>query len=213
MWKKKSIALAALLLALGGGLGAAGGRAHEGEGREGAQCTCGNDQGAHEEEGAHAGKARGHHRGRRGGHGGGHGGDHADMGGMASAHALLARHDQVQRRVEELPGGVETWTTSDDAEVAELLRAHVRQMKRRLESGRPVRRMDPLFREIFKQRDKIRMEIEDVPGGVRVVETSDDPQVALLIQEHARLVNGFVEEGMKRAHQRTPLPEGYAPAE
>jgi hypothetical protein len=34
--------------------------------------------------------------------------------------------------------------------VAQLIQTHVQQMKGRIEAGRPIRRMDPLFREIFE---------------------------------------------------------------
>jgi quercetin dioxygenase-like cupin family protein len=40
-----------------------------------------------------------------------------------------------------------------------------------------------------------------------VVETSDDPEVVALIRQHAhRAVSEFVERGMDRAHEPTPLP-------
>ncbi|MEO0559103.1 MAG: hypothetical protein AAF170_13075 [Bacteroidota bacterium] len=123
-------------------------------------------------------------------------------------HALLSNHEAIERRVEDLPNGVKTWTTSDDEEVAVLIRQHVRQMKARLESGRPMRRWDPLFAEVFAHADAIEMTIEDIPGGVYVVETSTDPEVVALIRQHAhRAVSEFVERGMDRAHEPTPLPE------
>ena len=125
-------------------------------------------------------------------------------------HALLADHAAIERRVEDLPNGVETWTESGDPEVAARIREHVRQMSARLDEGRPIRRWDPLFAEIFEHADAIEMEIVDTERGVRVVETSDDPAVVLLIQQHAhRAVSEFVERGMDRAHEPTPLPEGY----
>ena len=84
-------------------------------------------------------------------------------------------------------------------------------MKQRMEEGRPIRHMDPVFRELFRHHEKVRIEIEEVPGGVRVLETSEDPQVTLLIRQHARrAVSEFVERGMRRAMQPTPLPDGYA---
>lgn len=70
--------------------------------------------------------------------------------------------------------------------------------------------MDPLFREIFRHHEKIELEIEEVPGGVRVAETSEDAEVVLLIRQHAlRAVSEFVEGGMRRAMQPTPLPDEY----
>ena len=134
----------------------------------------------------------------------------AGRGDMDTIHSLLADHEAIERRVEDLPDGVETWTESDDPEVAERLRQHVRDMYARLEDGRPMRRWDPLFEAIFARADAIEMTIEDTPRGVRVVETSDDPEVVALIRQHAhRAVSEFVERGMDRAHEPTPLPEGY----
>lgn len=70
--------------------------------------------------------------------------------------------------------------------------------------------MDPLFRELFKHADKIEMQIQNLENGVLVIETSEDPQVVELIQQHAnRAVSEFAAQGMKRAMQPTPLPEGY----
>jgi hypothetical protein len=129
---------------------------------------------------------------------------------MGPIHGLLTQHEKIHRTVEEIPGGVRTVTTSEDPQVTELIRTHVREMKERIAKGQPIRQMDPLFREIFRHHEKIRLEIEDVPGGVRATETSDDPQVSLLIRQHAkRAVSEFVQGGMNRAMQGTPLPEGY----
>ena len=70
--------------------------------------------------------------------------------------------------------------------------------------------MDPPFKEIYEHADKIDMQIEDLENGVLVVETSEDPQVVKLIRQHAhRAVSEFAEQGMQRAMQPTPLPEGY----
>lgn len=129
---------------------------------------------------------------------------------MSVIHGLLMNHARIQRSVEDIPGGVRTVTTSEDPEVAELIRAHVWRMKERMEQGEPIRQMDPLFRELFRRRAQIRIEVQDTPRGVIVTETSADPQVVLLIRQHAhRAVSEFVERGMARAMEPTPLPEGY----
>lgn len=129
---------------------------------------------------------------------------------MPTIHSLLVNHDKIERRVENIENGVETWTESDDAEIAKSIREHVWQMKKRMEEGRPIRQMDPLFRELFKYHDKIHIQIEETANGVHVTETSDDPEVVKLIQQHAsRAVSEFVEQGMPRAMKSTPLPEGY----
>ena len=125
-------------------------------------------------------------------------------------HELLANHEKIDRRVEDIPGGVRTVTTSDDPQIAGLIQLHVRQMAARYDAGMPVRNWDPLFVELLKHYDKVTLTIEDLPNGLRVTETSDDPQVVLLIRQHAhRGVSEFVERGFDRAHEETPLPEGY----
>jgi hypothetical protein len=136
--------------------------------------------------------------------------DHSMMADMGEIHALLRNHEKVRREVANIPGGVRTVTTSSDPAIAESIRTHAHQMKNRIEEGRSIRHMDPLFREIFEHHEKIEMQIEEVPDGIRVTETSDDPQVTLLIRQHARrAVSEFVEKGMQRAMQPTPLPEAY----
>ena len=129
---------------------------------------------------------------------------------MAPTHALLDQHQLVQRNVKEIPGGVETTTTSSTPAVATLIRTHTKQMKERLESGQPIRMWDPLFVELFRHHDQIRMVVTEIRDGVRVVETSDDPQVTMLIRQHAsRGVSEFVAGGFARVHAPTPLPAEY----
>jgi hypothetical protein len=154
--------------------------------------------------------------GGQGGMGGMMGEEGGMMGGgmqdMRAIHGLLSQHQKIERSVKDIPDGVETVTTSRDPEVAKLIREHVWQMKARIEEGRPIRQMDPLFREVFKNHQHIHMQIADVPGGVRVSETADKPDVVPLVRQHARrAVSEFVAEGMRRAMQPTPLPPGYTP--
>lgn len=136
--------------------------------------------------------------------------DRAMMRDMRIIHDLLVNHEEILRQVEDIPGGIRSRTTSDNAEIADLIRTHVRQMRRRIERGDPIRQMDPVFREIFDHHDEIEMALEDVNGGVRVIETSADRQVTLLIRQHARrAVSEFIASGMDRAMRPTPLPDGY----
>ena len=131
----------------------------------------------------------------------------------AVAHQLLEQHQSILRTVKEIPGGVETVTTSDDPEVADLIRSHVNQMKQRLDNGEPIHAFDPLFQEVFKRHKDIELSVEAIAGGVRVRETSDDAQVVKLIRQHAtRAVSEFAQHGPARASVPTPLPEGYNPA-
>lgn len=134
-----------------------------------------------------------------------------------NAHAtiadLFANHLKIKRTVEDIDGGIRATTTGDTPAVALAIKTHVKQMKARLESGHPMRRFDPLFRELFAHYDKITMDIKDLPNGVEVTETSKDPQVVLLIRQHAHAaVSEFVKQGDKIMHNPTPLPKGYKPA-
>ena len=139
--------------------------------------------------------------------------DAGSMGDMMTIRRLLSNHEQIEREVQNIPGGVRSVTVSDDPKITELIRRHVREMKARYSRGQPIRMMDPLFRELFRHRDRATLTIEDIPGGVRVSHTSDDPEVASLIRQHAhRFVSEAAEQGMERAMQPTELPEGYAPA-
>lgn len=136
--------------------------------------------------------------------------DRTMMRDMRVIHDLLVNHEEILREVDDIPGGIRSRTTSKDSDVAELIGVHVRQMRERIEDGDPIRQMDPVFREIFEHHEDIKMELADIDGGVRVVETSRDPQAALLIRQHARrAVSEFVASGMDRAMRPTPLPRGY----
>ena len=146
------------------------------------------------------------------------GGQNGMMGGgmqdMRTIHGLLSQHDKIKRSVKDIPNGVESVTTSDDPQVAHLIREHVGEMKSRIEEGRPIHQMDPLFREIFANYQHIHKQIADVPGGVRVTETADTANVVPLVRQHARrAVSEFVAQGMPRMMQPTPLPEGYTPTQ
>jgi len=134
----------------------------------------------------------------------------ASMDEMRVIRGLLTSPDRIERTVRNVPGGVVAVTTSADPQVAQLIRTHVRQMRASYERDEPIRTMDPVFRELFANRDRITLKIEDIPGGVRVLHTSDDPQVAALIRQHAHhFVSEAAEQGMARAMRPTPLPKGY----
>ncbi|MBU2825216.1 hypothetical protein HF283_14090, partial [Acidithiobacillus ferrooxidans] len=64
-----------------------------------------------------------------------------------------------------------------------------------------LRFWDPAFPEIFAQREKVRMEVTLVPNGVLVEETSEDPNVVILIQAHGAVINLFVQRGFAQAQE------------
>lgn len=124
-------------------------------------------------------------------------------------HFLVANHSKIERTVEIIPGGVRTLTVAEDPEIIDTLRIHVHQMADLIHEGGRIRNWDPLFKEIFDHRQAIQMKITDIEGGVEVVETSTDEDVALLIQAHAEKVEEFVARGIEAYREETPLPKAY----
>jgi hypothetical protein len=136
--------------------------------------------------------------------------DEEMMADMRVIRDLLLGHQDIEREVDDIQRGILARTISQDSQLSELIRVHVEAMRSRLEENRPIRLMDPLFREIFDHHDAIAIDVAEIAGGVEVTETSDDPQVELLIRQHAhRAVSEFVASGMSRAREPTPLPDGY----
>jgi ubiquinone/menaquinone biosynthesis C-methylase UbiE/intracellular sulfur oxidation DsrE/DsrF family protein len=127
-------------------------------------------------------------------------------------HFLLDHHAEIRRSVKRLDNGVETLTESDNKEVATKIQEHVASMHERVKTGRGLRFWDDLFVAIFKKSDQIRMTVEKTEKGVKVVETSDDKTVVLLIQAHADVVSQFVAHGFDEAHKNHPVPVAAAPA-
>jgi len=125
-------------------------------------------------------------------------------------HFLLDNRAKIRRTVTRTDAGVDAVTESDDPEVAVGIQTHVAAMHARVKEGRGIHMRDPLFREVFRHADRISMEITDTDKGVRVIETSDDPYVASLIQAHADVVSLFIENGyeeVQKNHAVPPRPE------
>jgi len=152
------------------------------------------------------GRGQGGQQGQgRGGRMGGSGRPEAQV-----IHFLIENHESLERTVEEIPGGVRTRTISQDPEIIDALGTHVRQMVDLIHGGGRIRNWDPLFVEIFNQREAIEMEIIDIDGGVEVTETSSDDQVVKLIRAHAVKVEEFVARGLEAYKEETPLPADYS---
>lgn len=125
---------------------------------------------------------------------------------MQTIHSLFENNTKITRNVRNIDNGIEAVTESDDAKVRALIVEHAYAMKKRLESGQPIRQWDPLFAALFQNADKIKLEIFQTEKGVRIVETSNDQYVVKLIQSHAGGVSEFVREGMPSMHKRHELP-------
>ena len=130
----------------------------------------------------------------------------AQMQDMQTIHSLFANNEKVKRTITPLKNGIETLTESEDAATAKLIKEHAWAMRARLEKHQPIRQWDPLFAELFKHADKIKLAITPTARGVKVTETSDDAYVVKLIQAHAQGVSDFVKDGMPGMHKRHELP-------
>jgi hypothetical protein len=109
---------------------------------------------------------------------------------------MFARHDEIRRTVEEIPGGVRTTTESNSPELAGQLKTHVASMYSHLGEGSEVRCMSPTLPTLFRNAGGYRRELSFTPTGVIAEETADDPNLVQTIRSHAQEVSGFVRDGM-----------------
>ena len=133
-------------------------------------------------------------------------GDGAQAADMQVFHQLFDHRTEIKRHVVMRPDGVETITDSTNAEVTRLLQTHVAAMLARVKDGRAIHQRDPLFAELFRYADKIEARHDLTAGGVRVVETSQDPYVVKLLQAHAEVVSAFIANGPSEMMKNHPLP-------
>lgn len=145
------------------------------------------------------GGSGGHGRGMRGRGGPGGGQDVTWQRDHAGIHQLFMVRAKIRRDVKDLADGVETLTESDDPAVARLIQMHVAAMKSRVETGRPIRRRDPLFAALFAQAGAIRIAVENTPKGVHVIEKGGNPLAVKLVQAHAQVVSLFLANGHAEA--------------
>ena len=120
----------------------------------------------------------------------------ATAGDMSAYMELFARHAEIRRTVEDLPGGVRTVTESDAPELVAQLQSHVASMYQHLDRGAEVRCMSGSLPTLFRNADGYRRRLAATPRGVVVTETSNDPELTEAIRAHAREVTGFVRDGM-----------------
>lgn len=117
-------------------------------------------------------------------------------------HTLLNQHDAIRRSLTLTDDGYMALTETDNPELVKALQAHVRQMEQRLGQALSVRRWDPAFAEYRAHYRDMEMSIEPVTNGVRVVVRGLTPQAVRVAQNHATVINDFVQEGWN-AHDAT----------
>jgi hypothetical protein len=122
--------------------------------------------------------------------------DEAFAADMRLVHEMLAYNERIERTVTHLPNGIRTVTESDDAQVAQSIKAHVASMEKRLDEGRVFNLFSPTLPVLFENKDKIRTKVETTGKGVIVIQTSDDAQVVAALQAHALEVSELARDGM-----------------
>lgn len=160
-----------------------------------------------DDHGPGAGRGPGRGRGFQGGRGpGGAGGFRADM---TTIHSMFDDRDKIRRIVKLLPDGAEAVTESDDPKIAALIQDHVPNVENRVLENEPLPPMTfhPVFTGLIKNADKYSLHYEDTDKGVKVTYQSDDPYVVMLVQEHAKLVSRFIQNGRSEIHADFKLPE------
>lgn len=151
-------------------------------------------------------EGRGRGRGMGRGPGAGRGPDASMRADQDVFHYLLENHGEIRRSVKNLDNGVESLTESDRPEVAAKIQEHVAAMRGRVKEGRGLRFWDELFVTVFRNYDKIEMNLENTDHGIKVTETSKDAFTVKLIQAHAAVVTKFVERGFDEAHENHAVP-------
>ena len=130
---------------------------------------------------------------------------------------LLSDHAAIRRTLvhseKDGRGIVEATTESDDPVVAAKIIEHAKAMQARMKVGAQVRFWDPVFAELFKKHGAVTIDVTPTDKGVKIVESSADPEAVALLRSHAMGVSEFVREGHKAAPRETarfkvgdPLP-------
>lgn len=125
---------------------------------------------------------------------------------MDLIHRMFAATEKIRRTVKKTSQGVEATTESRDPKVATMIQKHAHAMQARLQKHQPIRAWDPLFAVLFDHADKIKLRITNTRHGVKITETSADPDTVRIIHAHADAVSGFVHEGMAGMAKRHEAP-------
>ena len=121
---------------------------------------------------------------------------------------MFSRHTEINRVVEEIPGGVRTTTESNSPDLAAQLQAHVSSMYSHLGEGADVMCMSQSLPTLFRNAGGYRRQLTLTPTGVIAEEIADDPAITQAIRDHAREVTGFVRDGMPAMMQQMMGPGG-----
>lgn len=119
-------------------------------------------------------------------------------------HELAENHKKLTRKVEMTKTGYVATTTSEDKNLAEKLKKHFRYMKKRLDSGAMVRRWDPAYAEMTGYYDQLKVEVQELPKGLKVTISGKNAEATKVAQNHAKIVTKFVNKGSDELHEKHP---------
>jgi hypothetical protein len=109
---------------------------------------------------------------------------------------MFNRHSEINRTVEEIPGGIRTTTQSNSPDLVAQLQAHVSSMYAHVDQGAEVMCMSGSLPTLFRHANGYRRHLTIIPTGVMAEEIADDPALTQMIRAHAQEVSGFVRDGM-----------------
>ena len=117
---------------------------------------------------------------------------------------MFQRHLEIERTVENIEGGIRTFTASKNPELRDAIVNHVAMMITRVEDGNDpeVPIQSPTLSILFALGNQIDTEIEVTEDGIIVTQTSSNPIVAQALQTHAAEVTDLAERGMQSVHER-----------
>ena len=117
---------------------------------------------------------------------------------------IFRSHQGITREVTNLTNGIVTTTEAEDEHLREAIVSHVSMMVTRLEEGKnpEVFIQSPTLDALFGVYEDIDTEIEMTDKGVKVIQTSSNPDVVALLQTHAAEVSDMAKRGMQAVHER-----------
>ena len=117
---------------------------------------------------------------------------------------IFRSHKGINRVVSNLPNGIVTMTEAEDETLREAIISHVSMMVTRLQEGKnpEIIIQSPTLDALFEVYGEIDTELELTDTGVKVIQTSDNPDVAELLQTHAAEVSDMAKRGMQAIHER-----------
>lgn len=117
---------------------------------------------------------------------------------------IFRSHKGIRRDVSNISNGIITTTEAEDETLREAIVSHVTMMVTRLQEGKnpEVIIQSPTLDALFDVYEEIDTEIELTDIGVKVIQTSANPDVVKLLQTHAAEVSDMSERGMQAVHER-----------